>query len=225
MNFEKHHNWFLGHFWSLSVEEQFYIFWPLMLFFFKKNLKPILYILVIYSAISRVIAYKLPQLENLSLAPFFSYSDAIFIGSFGGIFFFEKKINQHTKLFNNLYLQLLALLVIVSVILLTKNLKGGFLLLPFGNSITAVAILYLILSYITPSQNAVYKFLNNKVVMHIGVLSYSMYIWQQFFFVGNFIFVWRDFPYNLLCIYTVSLCSYYLWEKQFLNLRKRITNS
>jgi peptidoglycan/LPS O-acetylase OafA/YrhL len=39
VNFDQNPNWFLGHFWSLGVEEQFYIFWPVILIVFRKRLK------------------------------------------------------------------------------------------------------------------------------------------------------------------------------------------
>lgn len=224
-NFEKDKSWFIGHFWSLSVEEQFYIFWPLLVCFFKKRLKTILYFLISYSCLGRVIGYKYPAFNVLALSPFFSYSDSILIGAWGGIFFFENKNQNFKKILKNPFLQFLSVLLIVLFVYLSGHGKLALISLPFGNSIISIAALFLILAYTTPSDNWLYKLLNNTIMVHIGVLSYSIYIWQQFFFVGALKVIWRDFPFNIGVIYFVSACSYYLLEKPFINLRKKITSA
>ena len=225
MNFEKDKSWFIGHFWSLSVEEQFYLFWPILVFFFKKQLRWILYSLICYSCVARIIAYKYPAYNILSLAPFFSYSDSILIGACGGIYFFENNNQKVKRILQKPILQLLSVFLIALFVYLSGHGKLALISLPFGNTIISISVLFLLLAYATPSENLIYKSLNSKLMVHIGVLSYSVYIWQQFFFVGHLKFVWRNFPYNLVVIYLVSACSYYLLEKPFLNLRKKITNA
>lgn len=224
-NFEKNRSWFIGHFWSLSVEEQFYLFWPLLVFFFKKELKWILYLLISYSCIARVIEYKYPNLNVLALSPFFSFSDSILIGAWGGIFFFENKNQNFRNILKNPFLQFLSFLLIVLFVYLSGHGKLALISLPFGNSIISIATLFLILANTIPSDSWLYQLLNSKIMVHIGVLSYSIYIWQQFFFVGTLRFFWRDFPFNIGVIYLVSACSYYLLEKPFINLRKKIISA
>jgi len=220
VNFDKYKDWFLGHFWSLSVEEQFYLFWPALLLIFRKHLKTVLVVLVAYSCVARVIAHKFPEFEIISLSPFFIYSDAIFIGAFGGILFFENPELFKHKIFNSRLAKLAAISLFLLFVYTTEHGKLALISLPFGNAIISLSILFLITAYIFPSDKAVYKFLNNKVIVHIGILSYSIYIWQQFFFIGELKGFWRTFPYNIAVIYPVSLGSYYLWERPFLSLKK-----
>lgn len=223
VNFDKNKDWFLGHFWSLSVEEQFYFFWPAMLILFRKHLKPVLLALIVYSCISRIIAYKFPQYSTFALAPFFSYSDAIFIGAFGGILFFGKPQWLQKGIFKSYPAQLAALFLFLLFVYCTEHGKLGLIALPIGNVIISASVLFLIVAYIFPSSSPVYKFLNNKIILHIGILSYSIYIWQEFFFIGEIKGWWRTFPYNIIIIYLVSLASYYLWERPFLHIKKRFS--
>ncbi len=223
-NFSKNRNWFLGHFWSLSVEEQFYLFWPILIFVFKKHIKLALLFLISYSCFVRIIGYKYPSFTNLSLAPFFSYSDSILIGAWGGILFFENKIQLYAKILRNPFYQLISVLLIVLFVYLSGHGKLAPVSLPFGNTIISVSILFLLFAYTSLSKGLIFQILNCKTFVHIGVLSYSIYIWQQFFFIGTLDVFWRAFPYNLVAIYLVSLVSYYLLEKPVLKLRKKIIN-
>jgi peptidoglycan/LPS O-acetylase OafA/YrhL len=75
----------------------------------------------------------------------------------------------------------------------------------------------------TPSIS--FRALNNAPIKQIGVLSYSLYIWQQLFTHDQ---PWRHlFPYadsvwvNLPALILVASLSFYCFERPFLNLRKK----
>lgn len=223
-NFDQKKAWFLAHFWSLSVEEQFYLFWPAVLIIFRKNLKPVLCILIAYSCIARVIAYKFPGLEMVTLSSFFQFSVGIFVGAFGGIILFENPQIIRHKVLGSSIAQFSAFLIFITFLYFTKHGQLAIISLPFGQLIISLSILFLIFANILPSEKWVFKILNNKAVVHIGILSYSIYIWQQLFFVGAFTGICRTFPYNILVIYVVGLMSYYLWEKPFLRIKNKFHN-
>jgi peptidoglycan/LPS O-acetylase OafA/YrhL len=100
--------------------------------------------------------------------------------------------------------------------------KFALVSLPFSNTIISLSVLFLMSSYLTPSDKLVFKLLNNKFMVHLGVLSYSVYVWQQFFIVGTSNAYWRIFPLNVLFIYLVALSSYYFWERPWLRLKSKI---
>ncbi|HVS90635.1 MAG TPA: acyltransferase [Mucilaginibacter sp.] len=220
-NFDTRNSMVFLHYWSLSVEEQFYLFWPAILIFFGRYIKPIVIVFVLYACIARVISYKFPGHDGAFLAPFFTNSDSIFIGAFGGIIFFENP--SITKL--TIFRSYLAQVVVIGIIVLFKYFVShgmfGKISLPFSNTIAGLGVLFLILCYIEPSESPVYRMLNSRMMVHIGILSYSLYIWQEFFFVEKFNNIFFTFPYNLVLIYMVSAASYYLWEKPFLKLKDR----
>ena len=167
-------------------------------------------------------SYKFPDYAVFTLSPFFNFSDSIFIGAFGGILFFENNNIGKLKMFGNYGLQIIMVVLIVAFKYFSATGKFGIMALPLGNTIISLAILFLIFCYIIPSGKVIFKILNYKAVVHIGVLSYSIYIWQQFFFMGN-TGVWRIFPYNIVEVYVVALASYYLWEQPFLKLKNRFS--
>lgn len=225
VNFEEHPSWIIGHFWSLSVEEQFYLFWPLLFGFDKKVLKWLIILLICYSVPARVIDYKFSELKLIFLTPYFSYSDSIMIGALGAIVLFQSPSMLKKSFFNNYYLQSFALILIVLFTYLSGYGKLAWVSLPFGRTIISFSILYLLLSNIEKDKSFAFRILNSQIMIHLGVLSYSIYIWQQFFFVGETDSLWRTFPYNWGFIYLTSLISYYCWEKVFLRLKnKRLFN-
>lgn len=220
-NFDYDKNWFFGHFWTLSVEEQFYLFWPLVFILFKKNIKTTVLVLIAYSFVVRVIVYKFQLDRTLFLHPFFSVSDSILVGALTAILYQETPKLFTTIAFKNYYLQTLALILIVLFVYTSAHGKLGVISLPFGNTIIAISIMYLILSYTQQQSNLIFRFLNHKTVVHIGVLSYSIYIWQEFFFRKEALF-FNIFPLNMVIIYVISLASYYLWEKPSISLRSKL---
>lgn len=222
-NFDPAPTWYLGHFWTLSIEEQFYLLWPAMFLFFNKNIKFTVILLIASSCIIRVIVYKFHPEANFVLYGFFVKSDAIMIGALTALLNLKSNsffIKQSTK---NYLFQIVALFLIIFFIYGSAHGRFGIIALPFGNTIISISIMYLLLSYSEPKENYLYKVLNSKLFIHIGVLSYSIYIWQQFFIFHNIPF-FNKLPYNLLTIYLVSYVSYNFWEKPFLKIKDRFIN-
>ncbi|MBS1519714.1 MAG: acyltransferase [Bacteroidetes bacterium] len=214
------HAWVLGHFWTLSVEEQFYIIWPTIFLIFRKHLKLALCTSILYSCVVRVVAYKFPAFSDVSLAPFFSYSDSIAVGALGSIMLFENPAILELKIWKSYLLQITALVIIGLFVYCSDYGKGAKIALPFGNLLISISILFIIFAYIKPSKTLVFRILNSKAMIHIGLLSYSIYVWQQFFFINTINMIWFVFPYNIIMIYIISLASYYLFEKPCLKLKQ-----
>ena len=63
--------------------------------------------------------------------------------------------------------------------------------------------------------------LNTRVLRHLGVISYSLYLWQQMFTGEEGL---RFFPWNLLAILACAELSYWLVERPALRLRERLEN-
>jgi peptidoglycan/LPS O-acetylase OafA/YrhL len=70
-------------------------------------------------------------------------------------------------------------------------------------------------------QGFVASILNARPLVVVGVLSYSLYIWQQLFLNASAHRLINGFPVNLACAVGVAICSYLLLEKPIVSLRKR----
>lgn len=156
----------LGHTWSLGVEVQFYLFYPLLFFFifyfFKKKIKKFLIILLIITIISMFLSI---YLQNSSPKLVFYLSPLRFWEFlFGCIAFF-----LNNKIKKNNIIGFIALLLIFAIII-------------FGNYILSFYILKNILVVIFSCLFMMYSdykiFLNNKYLVNFGSISYSFYLWH-----------------------------------------------
>jgi peptidoglycan/LPS O-acetylase OafA/YrhL len=88
----------------------------------------------------------------------------------------------------------------------------------FGVTLVQIAIAVLI-------YNAVhlkYRFLNWKPMVSIGVLSYSLYLWQQLF-LNRYSEQWYTaFPQNIVLAAMAAMLSYSVVEQPMLRLRERL---
>jgi peptidoglycan/LPS O-acetylase OafA/YrhL len=64
--------------------------------------------------------------------------------------------------------------------------------------------------------------LNTRLIEWIGLLSYSLYLWQQLFLNRNSTAWVHAFPVNIILVVACASASYYALEKPLMRLRKRL---
>ena len=159
----------LVHTWSLSVEEQFYVFWPLTLVLVYK-FKTLLYkklSLFTFVIVSLFLSYFLSDSDpEFAYYSIFTRAFELLIGAVAAIYikdsFSESKILSYGGF----------LLIIISFITINKsvNFPGIIALLP------CLGAVFLIVS--GKSNTLPIKFLESKVAVSIGLVSYSLYMWH-----------------------------------------------
>lgn len=87
-----------------------------------------------------------------------------------------------------------------------------------GISLTNVLVVLVLHCVLEAPATAQHRLLNTRLLIWIGTLSYSLYLWQQAFVYGGFKLA---APYNLIAIFTAAMTSYYLIERPFLRLKRR----
>lgn len=218
--------WLLGHTWSLAVEEQFYLIWPFLFSFFSRILDVSLFFIIVTPIIS-IITYFKPNLSTYLLEPFFRPAAAIFTGAVLSIVwsknFYQININNYLK---SIAFYLLALFALVISILRHHGIFG-FVLHPGGDTLLNLIICYLIVFSILKKETSVYTTLNLPIFVKIGILSYSIYIWQQLFLIPNGgLRAWGQyffFPLNIIAAFGVAYLSYHYFEKPFLKLKHKFS--
>jgi peptidoglycan/LPS O-acetylase OafA/YrhL len=230
------HDWTSGHLWSLAQEEQFYLFWP-MLFILAgahRKISAVAFILAIPVVICPLIRVALHLKLNLPLIDNWKglfACDSIAIGCAGAIALKRKRevIGRLASSHGPSLCALGAALVIIPF-LLTSLLFGGIFTVPLGATFQNVGILILLLHSVTEPGFGPYRVLGWRWVREMGVLSYSIYIWQQIFCTNPSEFGmarvwWITFPGWLLPAFGAGVASYYCLERPLLKLRGRYRSS
>lgn len=222
-------SWLLGHTWSLSVEEQFYLLWPPVLWFVQSPKKRIGLLMAVLAAFPfiRVVLYLSPWSDRRSFV-IVSQGDAILFGCLLalGLFYFGPQIKKWLT-----QKVMVIRLVCLSIIFVSNGLQSMMMLgpitVPFSNSVEGFAIAVLMGTCIL-NKDMLQQVLNSKVFVFVGTISYSWYLWQQLFlfdcgkyFQGR----WFDFPFNVGLSFVAATLSYFLIERNFLKLKERFSNS
>jgi peptidoglycan/LPS O-acetylase OafA/YrhL len=107
--------------------------------------------------------------------------------------------------------------------LLTMHFKGGYVL-SIGYSLQNLMIALLLAHVVFYDKTILGRILNYPVVVHVGLISYSLYLWQQLFLTTNNATFSGLFPWNIVCAFAAAELSYYMLERPFLRWRKRFSN-
>ncbi len=222
--FNWHNEWLTSHAWSLSIEEHFYLLWPLVFISGKIFRKRFALLLILLVPVIRVFIYFFP-ISWLNEFTIFLRIDAIAIGCLFAIYKDEviKKMSAHwLKLFLT---ALLFLFFLRYGPLLAAKINMGFIFIPLGvthGTIANLLIATIMMYSVFGPKGIWFKILNNKIVNYIGLLSYSIYLWQQFFFNPNENLL-THFPINIICIFFMAVFSYHLIELPFLKLKSKFS--
>jgi peptidoglycan/LPS O-acetylase OafA/YrhL len=216
-------SWTVAHLWSLSVEEQFYLLWPAVVYFGGRRVagKTALCALALCPVIRLALWVFAPQWRADNGYTFETVADALATGCVLACYRdFLWSCNLYRRLLTSRWVLLVPFIAIGGGMLFTRP----RLFCLFGQTVLNVAVAVCIDWTIRFPKTTFGRFLNASPVVFIGILSYSLYIWQQFFCVefrhhGRW---WSSFPTNALLSFAVAIASYYLIEKPFLRLRWRI---
>ena len=227
----------LLHTWSLGVEEQFYIFFPIFLIliwnFYKKKLVLALLLISFFSLILCQLGGNFKIINISNSYPFFKLPFDFFwqagsanfylpfgriwellIGSLISIYIFEKKIKN--KSIHNFYSFTGLLLIILSIIFFSEDLQypSIFTILPVLG--TSLIILY------SNKTTLTYKLFSIKPLVFLGLISFSLYLWHQPLLAFNRIYYGINLSllHTFFLIFLSFLLSIFSWryiEKPFRN--------
>lgn len=218
----------IAHLWTISLEEQFYLFWPLILFFTKDLRKSLLsgFGLIALALLTRFYLAHLgithPGIYTNTLARV----DTLVLGALAALFFCYKPnlLNKIKGLFN-LPLQIVTLTVFsfvlhrIYVFDPTRTLD-----VVFGYSLIGLFMLYFCLSALN-LKSAFSKFLEFHPFVYLGKISYGLYVWHILgleiagFLVPGFL----KPTIGLLITILLGVISYKFYESRFLKLKSKFS--
>ena len=214
MNFAPNGSWWTGHLWSLSVEEQFYIVWPLAMTFLPIRSCAALAVAAIWAGVATREAYQIfgfRLIDPVAMRYAFPYvCGAIATGCLLAIY--EPQIRR----WSNRWAPGVSIFALIPVVLLMDA-----IVLPLNRLglIVSDCMLALLVGRAVLIRGG---FLNSSPMLVVGVLSYSLYLWQQLFFHSSSSWLAARFPFNALCVAVIACASYRLIERPFLDLRRRL---
>jgi peptidoglycan/LPS O-acetylase OafA/YrhL len=219
MNYHHDRSWYAGHLWSLSVEEQFYLFWPAILFFAGPRGGLRVAAMVVLAAPSLRLAMGLwPSLRPGIGETFPSVADALATGCvLAGLRPWLTRSSRWQRFFHAPLFWLAPLAVAACA--RNPSARLDWLV---GETVMNVGIAVIIEKTIRMPHDLLGRVLNARPLVVIGTMSYSLYLWQQLFLNRRGSAAVHSFPWNLLLVGLVALASYYLVERPFLRMRVRL---
>ena len=220
----------LGHLWSLAVEEQFYLLWPLALsMLLRLRLQRRRLILLIFSLIVLVCLHR-SLMVSPGVDPFRVYfgsdtrADSLLVGCLAAMLVSWRMITFNQTLLRSAIV--LSLLIIGTFVF---DLFGfaSRTLYTSGFTVFALAVGLFILRVIS-SPNVFVRLLENRALVWIGKLSYSLYLWHFFtIWITLRVPVSNALRVALATLISVGVaaCSFYLIERPFLKLKSRYATS
>ena len=221
VNYFPDRSWQIGHLWSLSVEEQFYFIWPLAFVLLKTPRRAgwAAAAVIASGPVARATAWLfLRHTPYYDLELFPMVADCLASGCLLAVVsgWLEKK---------SWYLQLFRPVIsvcLVALVLIINRFEGYTVVSVFGTSVINLSLAVLIHRSVYCFRDPFGRLLNLKPIAFVGVLSYSLYLWQQLFLNRNSSAWINAFPQNLALAVAAALGSYFLLEKPFLKLRTRL---
>jgi peptidoglycan/LPS O-acetylase OafA/YrhL len=222
-------NWALLHFWSLSVEEQFYFLWPItLLLALRRSRRTAAWCAlaaVIACPIIRVATYEFGNayMRIANGEAFQSRADALMFGCLIALLWGTPMFERTYAYAARVAWIFPVLLFLVSGSLQTR--LGNYWDFPIGFTLDGICISFILIWCIRNPSTTVGRFLNSRVMTRIGVLSYSIYIWQELFLHPDNVAIFgahtlaHTFPVRYLMLAAISSFSYWIVERPSLRLR------
>jgi peptidoglycan/LPS O-acetylase OafA/YrhL len=211
---------YTAHFWSLAVEEHFYLMWPLLLVLLKpkRASQVALMLALVVFAWRQSFPTLFPGVSYLSRTDV--SIDGLMWGCLAAIYLPEIKEFCSRLHFSQLWMPVGFVIVFAEALHLRALIALEVVLFPA-----------LILTTVLQPESILGRFLEWQPLRWIGSLSYSLYLWQMLFLpapemraVGAFGQLQR-WPWNIPAIFVCAIASRYLLEAPMMHFGQRLSNT
>jgi peptidoglycan/LPS O-acetylase OafA/YrhL len=215
-------SWNLGHLWTLALEQQFYLFWPAVLLLVgqRKGL-PISLLLAAWCPLARVFTYyAFPSHRGHLVMMLHTGIDSLMIGCAAAML--ARKLPVRVLLEKHGGAAALASAVwLLCVSPAVSEMLRGFPAVA-GYTLDALAASVVIVWVHHQPPAWVRACLGNGILPALGVISYSLYLWQQVFLRPNGWLAEGHIILPCAAAIAAATCSYFLIERTALALKTRL---
>ncbi|MBD5705073.1 acyltransferase family protein, partial [Citrobacter freundii] len=172
----------LLHTWSLSVEQQFYLIWPIIILAAMKSGRKLAISLIVIAGVISLIASqmmtKINPTQNYFMMPY-----RIFEFAAGGVLFFIPNEKARNKLISTILFLSGAALIFYSAFYFDKS-------TPFPGLNAMIPVMGSCLCILFSKHTPAGYLLRNKLFVSIGIVSYSVYLihWPVLVFYKYYVF-------------------------------------
>jgi peptidoglycan/LPS O-acetylase OafA/YrhL len=217
--------WYTGHFWSLAVEEHFYLVWPAVLCFvgIARAWRAAVLLAGIFTLWRHAdmhfnwIAHLQPWLFGNSHRTDYRISSLLW----GCVLAFLWRNQAAQRLLRKVVRSWWAL-PLVAVAVTADRFQNRW----SGDELDlAIAVLPLVT--IADPRGIISRVLETRILRWIGRLSYSLYLWQELFmpYYSEPKGLVQQFPFNVVAAFSVATLSYYFVELPFISFGRRLVKA
>lgn len=223
----------IGQSWSIGVEEQFYLLWPLLIRKSKNVLKSILWVAGTLVLIKGLLLLTFPfiKLESIIVLKKFlamSKLECMALGGLGAYFVVFQK-EKMLKIIYNFKSQIFAVVSIPILIYFIPTVLEDILHLLFSMSFLIIIV------NVVGNVNSIFRF-ENRVLEYLGRISYGFYMFHVMCIVftihmlDKYIGLSKDittiqhillYGISFMLTVAVSSLSYHIFEKAFIRLKDK----
>jgi peptidoglycan/LPS O-acetylase OafA/YrhL len=220
MNFLSHPTWEVGHAWSLSIEEHFYLVWPLIMAIPLAQLGPFACIACIVGCpvLRWVVLLAFPEATPMAELWTFTRLDVIAFGCLLAIIYRSPVSRSRLNSFAGTPVGGFAAFGLLCASLALSQFSAKFAV-GVALTLNAACITALVWHVVRNDKSIVAKVLNWGPMIFVGTLSYSLYLWQQLFLNPHSDAFLCRFPQNISVAILAACGSYFLIEKPALQWR------
>ncbi len=220
-----------GHFWSLSVEEHFYVFWPFLIYFSSiKWLPRLMWLIVCFSSFSVLFVYFIQDMTSI-----LNWSTIRCAGilSLGGLIAWYKNNSHVWERIKNLSSTMIipAGIIFFLVNFIPRHYDILHVSTHFASIIFFASLLILALN----DNKIINNVFNHDWLFFIGRISYGIYVYHgllrpyfKTYIYENLIITFKtgiilSFAYTIICTILSVFIAYFSWiliENPFLKLKK-----
>ncbi|MCG8700270.1 MAG: acyltransferase, partial [Bacteroidales bacterium] len=170
----------INHFWSLSIEEHFYLFWPFIIFFFNK--KNIIRVSLVFILIAKLLSFYFVYNEMSWVKTYaftFTRIDELIVGSMLAVFLLNDKAKRFIEKYV-LLIMAISFAIILVFVFKTRRLDSiNFINNSYGLMFLVNAVFFsCLIILVMTGKGILHRIFIFSPLRFLGLISYGLYVYH-----------------------------------------------